>query len=432
MMHPAEPVARPQSTLWMLDLGQPLPVGPTLRIPVAFTLAGLEVAQELARAMDLGDQAVVVQRFDNGRHCYVGRIEGRLATYGWVTFDEEDIGELSLSIRLKAGEAYIWNCATLPAYRGQRLYPALLTHIVGELHRQGVRRVWICTDADNLPSQSGIVLAGLQSIGDVFISRVLTMHRAWLRGRPGIPERLVMDARQALLGGREEVWLAANSGEPSTGTMDQHLGQPLVLAGEPPGSARAAMIMLHGRGATAQDILTLTADLHCPGFIYLAPHAAGNTWYPNSFLAPIASNEPDLSSGLAVITSLLDQLAQVGIPAERTILLGFSQGACLSLEYTARNARRYGGVVGLSGGLIGPDGTPRDYPGSLAGTPVFLGCSDMDPYIPKERVEQATEALRLLGGNVTMQLYPHMDHTVNQDELHFVQGMMASVLSIGN
>jgi len=432
MMLPAEPGAWPQSTLWMLDLVQPLPLGPVLRVPVAFMRAGPEVAQELAQAMDLDDQALVVQRFDNGRRCYVGRIEGRLATYGWVTFDEEDIGELSLSIRLKAGEAYIWNCATLPAYRGQRLYPALLTHIVVVLHHEGVHRIWICTDADNLPSQSGIIHAGFQPIGDVVVSRILTIRRAWMQGRPGISERLVMDARYALLGEGEEVWLAANSGEHSASIMDPHQGQPLVFAGEPPGSARAAMIMLHGRGATVQDILTLTADLHWPGFIYLAPHAAGNTWYPNSFLAPIASNEPDLSSGLAVITSLLDQLAQVGIPAERIILLGFSQGACLSLEYIARDARRYGGVVGLSGGLIGPDGTPRDYPGSLAGTPVFLGCSDMDPHIPKERVEQAAEALRLLGGNVTTRFYPHMDHTVNQDELHFVQRMMASVLSIGN
>jgi predicted esterase len=211
-------------------------------------------------------------------------------------------------------------------------------------------------------------------------------------------------------------------------TLD--VGQTLVLAGEPPGSARAAMIMLHGRGATAQDILTLTADLHCPGFIYLAPQAAGNTWYPNSFLAPTASNEPELSSALAVITSLLDQLGQVGIPAERIIILGFSQGACLTLEYAARNARRYGGVVGLSGGLIGPEGTPRDYPGSLAGTPVFLGCSDSDPHIPKELVGQAAEALRLLNGDVTTRFYPHMDHTVNQDELQFVEGMMASILKI--
>jgi GNAT superfamily N-acetyltransferase len=218
MMQPAEADEQPQSTLWMLDLGQPLPVGPVLPVPVVFMRAGPEVAQELAQAMDLDDQAVVLQRFDNGRHCYLGRIEGTLATYGWVTFDEEGIGELSLSIRLKAGEAYIWNCATLPAYRGQRLYPALLVHIVGELHHQGLHRVWIGTDTNNLPSQSGIVLAGFQPIGDVVISRVLTMRRPWMRGRPGISEQLVMDARYALLGEREEVWLAANSGEQSAPT----------------------------------------------------------------------------------------------------------------------------------------------------------------------------------------------------------------------
>ena len=189
------------------------------------------------------------------------------------------------------------------------------------------------------------------------------------------------------------------------------------------------MIMLHGRGATAQDILTLTVDLHCPGFIYLAPQAAGNAWYPNSFLAPNASNEPDLSSGLAVITSLLDQLAQVGIPAERTIILGFSQGACLSLEYVARNARRYGGIVGLSGGLIGPEGTPRDYPGSLAATPVFLGCSDIDPHVPKERVLHSAEVLQALGGQVTAKLYPRMGHTINRDEILMARGIVNGVIS---
>jgi phospholipase/carboxylesterase len=206
-----------------------------------------------------------------------------------------------------------------------------------------------------------------------------------------------------------------------------HQGQPLLVEGSPLESARAAMIMVHGRGATAQDILTLTADLHQPGFAYLAPQAAGNSWYPNSFLAPIPSNEPGLSSGLAVIASILDQLAGANISAERTIILGFSQGACLSLEYVARNARRYGGVVGLSGGLIGPDGTPRDYSGSLAGTPVFLGCSDVDPHIPKERVLQSAEVLQRLGGNVTARLYPRMGHTVNRDELRFVQTMMAAL-----
>ena len=206
-----------------------------------------------------------------------------------------------------------------------------------------------------------------------------------------------------------------------------HQGQPLLLAGEPLQNARAAMIMVHGRGATAQDILALTTELPVPGFAYLAPQAAGNTWYPNSFLAPIPSNEPGLSSGLAVIASIIDQLAKASIPAERTIILGFSQGACLTLEYIARNARRYGGVVGLSGGLIGPDGTPRDYPGSLASTPVFLGCSDIDPHVPKERVQQTAEVLQRLGGNVTARLYPRMGHTVNRDELRFVQTMMAAL-----
>jgi phospholipase/carboxylesterase len=213
--------------------------------------------------------------------------------------------------------------------------------------------------------------------------------------------------------------------EHSTGP---HQNQPLFLAGEPLQSARAAMIMVHGRGAMAQDILALTAELQQPGFTYLAPQAAGNTWYPNSFLAPIPSNEPGLSSGLAVITSILNQLAETGIPAERTILLGFSQGACLSLEYAARHARRYGGLVGLSGGLIGPDDTPRDYPGSLAGTPVFLGCSDIDPHIPKERVEQSAEILQRLGGHVKIRLYPRMGHTVNRDELRSVQAIMAALI----
>ncbi len=220
MTQPAGADVLPQGTLWTLDLDQPLPPGLVPQVPVVFMRAGPEVAQELAQAMDLDDPALVLQRFDNGRHCFAGRIEGMLVTYGWVTFDEEDIGELGLSIRLKAGEAYIWNCATLPAHRGQRLYPALLAHIVGELHRQGLHRVWIGTDTDNLPSQSGMALAGFQPVGDVFISRALTMRRTWLRGRPGVPAQLVMDVRRALFGEREEVWLAASSGEPSASVVE--------------------------------------------------------------------------------------------------------------------------------------------------------------------------------------------------------------------
>src|SRR5260370_13059331 len=207
-----------------------------------------------------------------------------------------------------------------------------------------------------------------------------------------------------------------------------HQGQPIMTAGEPLNRARAAMVMVHGRGASAENILDLAVELHQPGFAYLAPQAAGDTWYPDSFLVPLARNEPGLSSGLAAIANVLAQVAQAGIPLERTMLLGFSQGACLALEFVARNARRYGGVAGLSGGLIGPDGTPRDYPGSLAGTPVFLGCSDVDFHIPKERVQLSAEVLQRLGGNVTMRLYPGMDHTVNQDEIDFVRGMMAALV----
>src|SRR5436190_15866305 len=198
-----------------------------------------------------------------------------------------------------------------------------------------------------------------------------------------------------------------------------HQGQPVLAAGEPLERAKAAMIMIHGRGASARDILSLSAELNQPGFAYLAPQAAGNTWYPYRFMEPIASNEPWLSSALAVIRSLLDTLTAANIPAEQTILLGFSQGACLTLEYAARNARRYGGLVGLSGGLIGPDGTPRDYPGSLAGTPVFLGCSDLDFHIPAQRVTHSAEILRRLGGDVTLRLYPNMGHTTNDDEIAF-------------
>lgn len=208
-----------------------------------------------------------------------------------------------------------------------------------------------------------------------------------------------------------------------------HQGQPILTAGEPLERAQAAMIMIHGRGATAESILTLADELAQPGFIYLAPQASGYTWYPNSFMAPIPSNEPGISSGMAVIAGLIERLAEVGIPAERTMLLGFSQGACLSLEFVARHARRYGGVAGLSGGLIGPDGTPRDYPGSLTGTPVFLGCSDVDFHIPKERVELSAEVLRQLGGNVTMRLYPGMGHTVNEDEIAAVRTLMKGLIS---
>ena len=174
-------------------------------------------------------------------------------------------------------------------------------------------------------------------------------------------------------------------------SADPHKGQPLRSAGVPLGKSRAAMIMLHGRGGTADDILTLAPAFGTSDVAYLAPQAAGGTWYPFGFMSPIERNEPGISSGMQTIDRVRAQVISAGIPAERIFFLGFSQGACLATEYVARHASRYGGVAGLSGGLIGPDGTPRDYPGSLDGTPVFLGCSDVDGHIPAERVKENAE-----------------------------------------
>jgi predicted esterase len=206
-----------------------------------------------------------------------------------------------------------------------------------------------------------------------------------------------------------------------------HQGQPVLAAGSPLTVAHAVMVMIHGRGASADSILTLAPALNQPGFAYLAPQARGNTWYPYSFLAPIDQNEPGISSGMAAIDGVLSSVTSAGIPLERTMLLGFSQGACLTLEYAARHAHRYGGVVGLSGGLIGPDGTPRDYAGSLEQTPVFLGCSDVDAHIPVERVRLSEQVMRRLGGNVTTRIYPGMGHLINDDELNAVRAMMGVV-----
>jgi predicted esterase len=211
-------------------------------------------------------------------------------------------------------------------------------------------------------------------------------------------------------------------------SSDPHRGQPVARAGQPLARATAAMVMVHGRGGSAEDILSLSRELDVAGFAYLAPQAAGQTWYPYSFLSPIEQNEPGISSGLGAIAAALETLERAAIPAERAVLLGFSQGACLSLEFAARAARRYGGVAGLSGGLIGPEGTPRDYSGSLAGTPVFLGCSDVDPHIPAPRVAETAAVLRRLGGEVDMRIYPGMGHTVNEDEVEAVRAIMRAVI----
>jgi phospholipase/carboxylesterase/glyoxalase family protein len=187
------------------------------------------------------------------------------------------------------------------------------------------------------------------------------------------------------------------------------------------------MIMVHGRGASADDILSLSQEFPDPAVAFLAPQAAGHVWYPNSFLSPLESNEPGISSGMAVLKGIVDRVTQAGIPSERIILLGFSQGACLVLEFAARGARRFGGIVGLSGGLIGPEGTPREYGGAMEGTPVFLGCSVQDPHIPEPRVRLTEEVFRALGAEVTMRLYPEPGHSVNEDEVEFVGEMVRSL-----
>jgi len=207
-----------------------------------------------------------------------------------------------------------------------------------------------------------------------------------------------------------------------------HAGQPVLAAGVPLARARAVMVMVHGRGASAEDILSLAEEFDETGFAYLAPQAAGSTWYPLPFLSPIAANEPGLSSGLDVLAEIEARVNDAGITTGRLFMLGFSQGACLCLEYAARNARRYAGVAGLSGGVIGPDGTPREYNGSFEGTPVFLGCSVADPHVPRHRVELTSQVYRKLGADVTMHLYPEPGHTVNEDEIVFVRSMMASLV----
>lgn len=212
-----------------------------------------------------------------------------------------------------------------------------------------------------------------------------------------------------------------------TETIGPHQDQPVVTAGRPLGEAAAAVVMVHGRGATAESILELAGEFGRPDLCYVAPQAAGSMWYPYSFMAPMGQNEPYLSSALERIGEVLELLEEEGIPPERTVLLGFSQGACLSLEYAARNARRYGGVVGLSGGLIGPAGTPRDYVSRFGGTPVFLGCSDRDPHIPRERVDESAEVMREMGAEVTERIYPAMGHTVNMDEIEFVRGILEAL-----
>lgn len=203
-----------------------------------------------------------------------------------------------------------------------------------------------------------------------------------------------------------------------------HGGERVLMAGAPLEQATGAIIAVHGRGAGAEDIIALAEEVTPPGVTILAPQATGNTWYPNRFIEPRERNEPYLSSALRTVADLVTRLEEQGIPPERIALLGFSQGACLALEAAARNPRRYAGVIGFSGGLIGPPGTSFDFEGSLEGTPVFIGSSDVDPHIPKERVEESALALDRLGAAVDARLYPGMGHTVNRDELDAARAIL--------
>jgi predicted esterase len=205
---------------------------------------------------------------------------------------------------------------------------------------------------------------------------------------------------------------------------DPHAGQPVLHLGPSPADARLVAILLHGRGASAEDILSLAQELSARDVTYLAPQAAGHSWYPYSFLAPTEQNEPYLGSALRLIDSLIESVGRQGVPPQRVALMGFSQGACLSLEYAARHARRFAAIAGLSGGLIGPPGTPRAYPGSLEGTPVFLGCSDIDPHIPVERVQETADVLARMHAAVDQRIYPRMGHTVNRDELDAIANLL--------
>ncbi len=207
-----------------------------------------------------------------------------------------------------------------------------------------------------------------------------------------------------------------------------HQGQPVRHAGTSLEQARAAMVMLHGRGGTAESILELARVLDQPGVACLAPQAAGNTWYPHSFLAPWRQNEPNVGAALQAVEEAVAQAQAAGLRRERIMLLGFSQGACLAAEFAARHPARYGGIAILTGGLIGEQIDHTAHQGSFQGTPVFLGSGDPDPHVPWSRVEETAEVYRALGADVTARRYPGRPHTVSQEEIERVRAMMAALL----
>jgi predicted esterase len=208
---------------------------------------------------------------------------------------------------------------------------------------------------------------------------------------------------------------------------DPHRDQPVLLGGAPLAEAAGALVLLHGRGGSAQDMLALARDLQADSLAWLVPEAAGRLWYPFSLLEKPERNRPHLNSALALVKRVMEKIAAANVPPERVVLLGFSQGASVALEFAARNARRYGGLVALSGALLGPEGTPREYAGSLAGTPLFLGCGDSDPHLPKRRVDETAAVFTRLGATVTQRVYPGLGHAMNEEEMVAARGMMEEV-----
>lgn len=213
--------------------------------------------------------------------------------------------------------------------------------------------------------------------------------------------------------------------------METHQGQRLLRQGPEPGNARALLILLHGRGSAASEIMGVGPHFPHDGLALAAPQAEGNSWFPYSFLAPLEQNEPGITSAMDVIAGLITEADLSGLPPSRVMILGFSQGACLALEFAARHPGRYGGIYSLSGGLIGPPGTRWENLAGLSGTPVFIGCSDADPHIPRSRVEESGRVLSRLGGDVTVRLYAGTGHTISDFEIVHVNAMIARVMAAG-
>lgn len=216
---------------------------------------------------------------------------------------------------------------------------------------------------------------------------------------------------------------------PTVGGDGPHAGQPILTAGAPSGAADAAMVLLHGRGATANGILDLGDELDRSGVAFVAPQASRSRWYPYSFMAPLEQNQPHLDSAHRAVSDAVDVAVDTGVPRERVVILGFSQGACLASEWAVRTPDRYGGVVALSGGLLGPEGTTWPEHGGFDGTPAFFGCSTADPHVPAERVRESATAFRERGADVTERLYSGMGHTINDDEVAWVRGLLDGLLA---